>query len=363
MTAREPQAIGPFTYQQQPVTVVFGVNESERLVEHLDPLEPQRVLIVHGASGAALAERVAAALGARAAGAFTDLAQHVPCGGADRAVSQAIAGGVDTVVAIGGGSAIGYAKVIALRTAARIAAVPTTYAGSEMTPIWGLTQGGVKKTGRAQAVMPKVVVYDPLMTLTLSGTASAASGMNAIAHAVDAMYAPRMSPLVASIGTESIAILAAALPAVTRRIDDLEARTQAFYGAHLAALVLGVSGMALHHRICHVLGGRYGLPHAQTHAVILPYAVAYNERDAPAVSAQVAAALGGSSAPTAVWELTRRLQLPAGLEEIGMRAGDLEDAAAAIVASPVTNPAPVTYTGVLTLLHAAFTGAPPSAAG
>jgi maleylacetate reductase len=358
-----PQAIGPFTYQQQAMTVVFGVNESERLVEHLEPLEPQRVLIVHGSSGAALADRVVAVLGARAAGAFTDLAQHVPAGGAERAVSQAIAAGVDTVVAIGGGSAIGYAKVIALRTGARIAAVPTTYAGSEMTPIWGLTQDGVKKTGRAQAVMPRVVVYDPLMTLTLSATASAASGMNAIAHAVDAMYAPRMSPLVATIGTQAIAVLAAALPAVTRRVDDLEARTEACYGAHLAALVLSISGMALHHRICHVLGGRFGLPHAQTHAVVLPYAVAYNERDAPVVSAQVAAALDASGAASALWELRRRLQLPAALEELGMRADDLEDAAAAIVASPVNNPAPVTYTGVLTLLHAAFTGAPPSASG
>ena len=354
-------AIGRFVVRQHPVTIVFGDGEQERLVEHLDTaLDPHRVVIVHGVSGAGIAQRLAIELGQRCVGAFGEVAQHVPAELAARAISRVTAADADTVVAIGGGSAIGLAKVIALRTGAVIAAVPTTYAGSEMTPVWGLTESARKSTGQDTRVMPRLVVYDAALTLTLSPRTSAASGFNALAHAVDGMYAGHTSPLIRTIALEAIERLAAALPAVVRDPADLGAREQALYGAHLAATVLGTAGMALHHRICHVLGGMYSLPHAETHAVVLPYAVAYNEASAASVNARIARALGGTDAAGMLWQLARRLQLPASLAELGMQADDLGGVAEAAAATPVANPATVTRAGIERVLRAAHAGKQPA---
>jgi maleylacetate reductase len=353
--------IGAFVHRQETVTIVFGVGEHRRLAAHVEGLKPRRILLIHGASGAALADRLKVALSPRTVATFGDVLQHVPATHAQRAVKAAQDARADTVVAIGGGSAIGYAKVIALQTGARIVAVPTTYAGSEMTPIWGITEERRKATGHDPLAMPTLVVYDPELTLTLSATASAASGLNAIAHAVDAMYAPHTSPLVTTMSVQAIELLAAALRAIVRDPADINARTQASYGAHLAALALGTTGMALHHRICHVLGGRYGLAHAETHAVILPHAAAYNQAAAAAVNAQIATALGAPAAAAGLWDLNRTLGLPQGLADLGMRGDDLEDAAATIAAQPGFNPAPVTRDGVVTLLRAAHAGQPPHA--
>ena len=228
-----------------------------------------------------------------------------------------------------------------------------------MTPVWGLTAEGRKSTGRDPAVMPRLVVYDPLLTLSLPARAGAASGTNAMAHAVDAMYAADASPLVATMALEALGALADALPATAVRPHDVEARTRALFGAHLAGLVLGTTAMALHHRICHVLGGRYGLSHAETHAVVLPHSVAYNQRDAARVNGRIAAALHGPDAATAIWDLERSLDLPASLAELGLRAEDVEPAAAAVAADPVSNPAPVTEAAIARLLEEALEGSPP----
>ena len=354
-------AIPPFRYRQERAVVVFGAGASDHLAEHVDELHPQRVLVVHGATGARVARRLRAEFGTERAAMFGDIAEHVPVERAERAVALARTFAADTVVAIGGGSAIGFAKIVARETAAQIAAVPTTYSGSEMTPVWGATAEGRKSTGRDEAVMPRLVVYDPLLTLSLPKRASAASGMNAIAHAVDGLYAADASPLVASIAVQALTALADALPAIAVRLDDVEARTQACYGAHLAGLVLGSTGMALHHRMCHVLGGRYALPHAETHAVLLPHSVAFNETAAPSTNARIAAAVGGTIAATAVWDLERRLDLPASLAELGLRARDIAAAAGDVVATPVSNPARVTEQGVAKLLEDALEGRPPGA--
>jgi maleylacetate reductase len=352
--------IDHFVHEQGAVTVFFGAGEAGRLPERIELLEPSRILVVHGGSGAALAATLRATLAARVVGTFDGVVQHVPAESAERALTQAIESHADTVVAIGGGSAIGYAKHIARHTGARVAAVPTTYAGSEMTPIWGVTQDGRKATGRDPGVAPRLVVYDPELTLTLPVSAGSSSGMNAIAHAVDAMYARDASPLVTTMAVQAVELLAHALPAIVRAPRDMTARTEASYGAHLAAMALAATGMALHHRVCHVLGGTYGLPHAETHAVVLPYAVAYNESAAEEASARVAAALGGTRAATSLWELRRLLDLPAGLAELGMRQEDLEAAATDIAGSAGYNPAPVTRDGVLRLLRDAYEGRAPA---
>ena len=341
--------------------MVFGAGSSDRFAEHLEHLAPARILVIHGVTGATLGARMAAAFGPQRARAFTEVAQHVPAERADAAVALARAFAADTVVAIGGGSAVGFAKIVARDTGARIAAVPTTYSGSEMTPIWGVTADGVKTTGRDLRVMPRLVVYDPLLTLTLPVRSSAASGMNAMAHAVDVMYATGASPLVTSMSLEALSILARALRRIAVQPEDVAARTDAAYGAHLAGLALGTTPMALHHRICHVLGGRLGLPHAETHAVVLPYAVAYNRLAAEAADARIAAAIGGSPAAVALWDLGRELRLPQSLAELGLEPGDVDGSADDIVATSVRNPAAVTRDGVVRLLQDALAGNPPSA--
>lgn len=352
-------AIPPFRYRQEEVSVVFGAATSDRLAEHLEQLHPLRVLIVHGATGAARANELRSALGAERATSFSDIVEHVPADRAEQAVATARAFAADTVVAIGGGSAIGFAKIVGRETGARIAAVPTTYSGSEMNPVWGITSGDRKSTGRDPAVMPRLVVYDPLLTVSLPARASAASGMNAMAHAVDAMYVPDVSPLVTTMAVQAITLLAAALPAIVARPHDIHARTQACYAAHVAGLVLSTAGTALHHRMCHVLGGRYRLPHAETHAVLLPHSAAFNESVAADTNARIAAALRGPTAATALWNLERALELPASLAELGLRAADIEAAASDIAANPVPNPAPVTRAGVARLLEDALGGRPP----
>ena len=348
-----------FRYEQEATRVVFGAGTSDRLAEHVEGLHPRRLLIVHGTTGAHLAGRLRQAFGAERAWTFSDIAEHVPAERAERAIATARTVEADTVVAIGGGSAIGFAKIIARATSAQIAAVPTTYSGSEMNPVWGITSGDRKSTGRDPAVMPRLVVYDPLLTLSLPARASAASGMNAMAHAVDAMYIADVSPLVTTIAAQAITLLGDSLPLVVSHPHDLDVRTQALYGAHLAGLVLSMSGTALHHRMCHVLGGRYALPHAETHAVLLPHSIAFNESAAPAANARIAAALGGTVAAAAVWDLERHVGLPASLAELGLRARDIPAVAGDVAASPVSNPAPVTEQGVAQLLEDALEGRPP----
>ena len=352
-------AIRSFRYEQPATSVVFGVGMSDRLAEHVEGLHARQVLIVHGTTGAALAGHLQNAFGIERASTFSDIAEHVPEERAERAIAAARTVEADTVVAIGGGSAIGFAKIIARETGAQIVAVPTTYSGSEMNPVWGITSGNRKSTGRDPAVMPRLVVYDPLLTLSLPARASAASGMNALAHAVDAMYVTDVSPLVRTIAARAITALATSLPLVVARPDDIDARTQALYGAHLAGLVLSTAGTALHHRMCHVLGGRYRLPHAETHAVLLPHSVAFNEAAAESANAGIAAAMHASSAAIAIWDLQRVLNLPATLAELGLRSDDIEAAASDITATPVSNPAPVTEQGVTQLLEDALEGRPP----
>ncbi|MBK3580547.1 maleylacetate reductase [Streptomyces sp. MBT65] len=319
----------------------------------------RRVLVLSGARGAATAQAVADSLGELCVGVHAEARMHVPVEVADRAVELARTLGADGCVAVGGGSAIGLGKAIALRTGLPLIAVPSTYSGSEMTPVWGLTEHGAKRTGRDPAVLPRSVVYDPELTLDLPVPLSVTSGVNAIAHAVEALYAPDTSPLVAMMAEEGLGALADALPELAAEPGSLEARSRALYGAWLCGTCLGATTMGLHHKLCHVLGGTFGLPHAETHTVVLPYTLAYNAPAAPEAAAAVARALDAEEAPRALWNLARRLDAPRSLAELGLNEGDLATAAAQAVSQAYANPRPVTEDGVLTLLRAAYEGTPP----
>lgn len=345
-----------FTFDALPTRVVFGAGCFAQLAAELDRLEAKHVLLVGTRGRARLLQRANELLGDRIAATFDEAVVHVPAEVAERARSVAGSADADCIVAIGGGSAIGVAKAVAFTTSLPIVAVPTTYSGSEVTPIWGETQDGVKQTARDSRVQPRTVIYDPELTLNLPVPVSAASGMNAIAHCVEAMYAPDANPVTTLMAEEGIRSLASSLPSVVDAPDDIDARTKALYGAWLGGTVLGAVQMGLHHKLCHTLGGSFDLPHAETHAVLLPYTAEYNAPAAVDAMSRVSRALGVSEAPAGLFELGRRLRTPRSLAELGMREEDLDRAATIAVERPYPNPAPVTRAGVLSILRKAFEG-------
>jgi maleylacetate reductase len=350
-----------FVYSASPVRVVFGAGTLARLAEELDRLGAKRALLLSTPGRAADARRLARSLGARVAGTYDKAAMHVPLALAEDARRAAREAGADCCIAFGGGSTTGLAKAIALTEALPIVAVPTTYSGSEMTPVYGLTEGGLKKTGRDARVLPKTVIYDPELTLGLPPATSAASGMNAIAHCVEALYAHDGNPIVSLMAEEGIRALVAALPVLVRDTRNLEARSEALYGAWLAGAVLGQASVGLHHKLCHTLGGSFNLPHAETHSILLPHSARYNRDAAPEAMARAARALGASDAPGALYDLELKLNLEMRLSAIGLRETDLERAAGIACASPYPNPRPVERAGVLALLRAAYEGRRPEA--
>ncbi|MET7686896.1 maleylacetate reductase [Streptomyces sp. NPDC005483] len=351
---------GDFTYESRPVRVVFrpgaAVSATPGEAEHLGL---RRLLVVCGSRGEAVARAVAEALGDSCAGLHAEARMHVPVEDADRAVAVAREAGADGVVAVGGGSSIGLGKAIALRTGLPLIAVPSTYSGSEMTPVWGLTEGGSKRTGRDPKVQPRSVVYDPELTLSLPVPLTVTSGVNALAHAVEALYAPDTSPLIALMAEEGVRAMTEALPRLAGDPADVEARGQALYAAWLCGSCLGSTTMGLHHKLCHALGGTYGLPHAETHTVVLPYALAYNAPEIPGALTVLKRALGTDDPPHALWELAGRLGAPRSLAALGLQETDLAEAAVQVAGQPYANPRPVTVDGVRAVLEAAFQGRRP----
>jgi len=348
-----------FTHTGLPVRVVFGAGVFEHLPREVAQLGVQRVLLLCTPGQRSTAARAAALLGASCVEIFEGAVMHVPIESARTATTAARAARADGLLALGGGSTTGLAKAIALETGLPIIAVPTTYAGSEMTPIYGLTEAGVKRTGRDLRVLPKTVLYDPQLSLELPARTSATSGMNAIAHAVEGLYAQDTNPVVALLAEAGIRALAQHLPAVIERPRDLSARSQCLYGAWLCGIVLGSVGMSLHHKLCHTLGGSCNLPHAETHSIVLPHAAAYNAGAAPLAMERVARALGVTEAPRGLFELAQRLGAPLALQRIGMRAEDLERAVDLATQAPYFNPRAVQRADIRNLLDDAFFGRAP----
>ncbi|GAA4718718.1 maleylacetate reductase [Phytohabitans rumicis] len=288
-----------------------------------------------------------------------EVVMHVPVDVAERARAAATAHDVDALVPVGGGSTTGLAKAIALTTGRPIVAVPTTYAGSEATNVWGLTDAGRKTTGSDGRVLPRAVVYDASLTLGLPVPMSVASGLNALAHCVDSLWAPRADPINAALAGEGIRALNARLPAVAADPTGLPGREQTLYGAYLAAVAFASADSGLHHKICHVLGGLFDLPHAQTHAVVLPHVLALNAPAAPEVEQRIAAAFAAHSASEGLAALRAALDAPIALRDYGMPRDGIASAVEAILAAtPPDNPVPVTPDNLTALLDAAWEGAP-----
>jgi alcohol dehydrogenase class IV len=316
-----------FRYQSLPSRVVFGNGSSRHdLVSEADSLGG-RVLLITTKRAEPLADELVAPLGERVVARFTDVREHVPQESADAARAAAAQSRAELLISIGGGSVVGTAKAVAVQARIPILAVPTTYAGSEMTPTWGVTETGRKRTARSADALPCSVVYDPALTVSLPVGVTAASGMNALAHCVGARYLPGTDPITGLIAEEGVRALFAGLPHAVSAPGDLSARADALYGAYLAGTCLAAVGPATQHRICHVLGGAYGLPHAQTHAVVLPYVAAMMDVDL--------SRLGISRAADSLRDLAVRIGAPTSLAEIGMLAADLDEAAGLLTAQGI----------------------------
>jgi len=350
-----------FVHDVPTARVVFGVGALSRVPDEIARLGSERVLLIGDRAAKAQADQLAAALGKRLAARIDDVVMHVPVEAAAAATALAAQHAVDLVVCLGGGSATGLAKAVAKETSLPVLAVPTTYAGSEMTPIWGVTEGHRKTTGRDPVVLPRVVVYDPALTVGLPVDVSAASGMNALAHCVEGMYASGGTPVTAVLAEDGIRALADALPRVVADPADVDARGDALYGAWLAGWVLGNSGMGIHHKVCHVLGGTYDMPHAETHSAVLPYATAFNAPYAPLPMSRAARALGGNDPAGRLWDLATAIGAPTSLAAVGFRLSDAAEAAAIVASAPPDNPRPVDAEAVRELLLAAYNGRRPEA--
>ncbi len=350
-----------FLYTAHAARIVFGVDSLRHLEREIDFLGARRALVLSTPEQRTIAEEISARLGSRSAGVYDKAVMHVPIETAEAARAVAKELKADCCVAVGGGSTIGLGKAIALTSDLPILAIPTTFAGSEMTPIYGITAQGQKKTGRDGRVLPKSVIYDPKLLATLPAKIAGPSGMNAMAHCAEALYAQDANPIASAMAEEGIRALARALPRVVREADDMEAKSDALYGAWLAGTCLGQVGMALHHKLCHTLGGSFNLPHAETHTIVLPHALAYNAGAAVEAMTRMAGALGAGDAPGGLYDLAASLGTPLALKDIGMREESLDRAADIATTHPYWNPRPIERAAIRRLLDDAFWGRRPSA--
>ena len=346
-----------FTYQALPMRVRFGVRAFDVITEELEHLGLKKVVVLCSPGRKELGQLLADALGASHLTTIPKAVMHVPQELAEDVIAEVENLGADGCLSIGGGSAIGLGKAVALELGLPTIAIPTTYAGSEMTTVWGSTAAGKKQTGRNEKVLPKSVIYDPSLSTGLPVDTSVTSGFNAIAHAVEALYAPDRSPIVSLMAEEGVRALTTALPAISVNPESLQARSDALYGAWLCGACLGSTTMSLHHKICHALGGTLNLPHAETHTVMLPHVLAFNQPVIPTAVGALSRALGGTKNPAKrLWELATKLGAPASLASLGMSYADIPRIARQVHEESYGNPREASLDDITRILFTAWTG-------
>jgi maleylacetate reductase len=340
-----------FVFSALPTRVVFGRGKMSDVAAEAKRLGMQRPLVIttHHQSDSGLAIiRLTGGV------AFAAAAMHTPTIVTDHALATFRSENCDGTIALGGGSSTGLGKAIAYRTDCPQLVIPTSYAGSEMTNILGETADGAKTTKRDAKIQPETVIYDPDLLGTLPAQFAATSGMNAIAHAVEGLYAVDGNPIISLMAEEGIRALSTALPKGQSALEE------ALYGASLCATVLGSVSMALHHKLCHVLGGSFNLPHAETHTVILPHATAYNAGGSPEAMLRIARALGSATAAGGLYDLAKKLGAPLTLKDLGMTEDGLDKAADIAAANPYANPTPINRNAIRALLSNAYSGQRPA---
>jgi alcohol dehydrogenase class IV len=354
-----------FTHATLPQRVTFAPGACAAAVaEEVAQLGSRRVMLIASDREALLADPIVAQLEETRLPVVLrheEVVMHVPVEVAERARTAALEAGADVIVTVGGGSTTGLGKAVAMAgspvAGVPIIAVPTTYAGSEATNVWGLTEGETKTTGVDDKVLPRSIVYDATLLTSLPADLAVASGLNALAHCVDSMWGPRVDPIDQALAGEGIRALAAGMPAVASGGGALSGIEQTLYGAYLAAVAFASAGSGMHHKICHVLGGMFNLPHAQTHAVVLPHVLAFNAPHAPEAEARIAAAFGSGSAVEGLARLRTAVDAPRALKDYGMPEDGIAKAVAPILAAvPGNNPARLTEENLTALLRAAWEG-------
>ncbi|MET4641147.1 maleylacetate reductase [Streptomyces atratus] len=358
---RRRKAMRNFVHTSHPSRVIFGTGTVGQVRDEVERLGCSRVLLLAGPAVAKAAARVRDVLGDLIAAEFDGAVMHTPVEVTERALDVLREHSADCLVAVGGGSTTGLAKALALRTDLPQLILPTTYAGSEVTPVLGETHDGRKVTQSSPAILPETVVYDVEFTRDLPVGMSVTSGVNALAHAVEALYSPQANPVIDGMALDAVGRIARALPALVAEPSDTAARADLLHAAWLAGTCLASVGMGLHHKLCHTLGGTFGLPHAETHTVILPHAMAYNAPAARDVMSRIAEALGVADAPSGVFDLIASVGGPTSLGGLGMAQADLPEVARLAVATPYPNPRELTYQGIESLLEDAWRGRRPAA--
>jgi len=349
-----------FNYQTSPAQVMFGPDGVSKVSEAAGNLGCERLLLLSTEQQSSTALKVAESVGDLCAGVHAHAVMHTPVNVTEEAMKVVTDLRVDGLLSVGGGSTIGLGKAIALRTDLPQIVLPTTYAGSEVTPILGQTENGVKTTLRSSKVLPEVVIYDPEMTYSLPTAMSITSGINAIAHAIEALYAQDKNPVSTMMAEEGAIALIDALPLIAKDQFNAQAREKAFFGSWLCGTVLGNVGMALHHKLCHTLGGLFDLPHAETHTVVLPHAVAYNEAQVAKLLMPIAKALNANSAGAGLFAFAQQLQAPMSLRELGMPEHGIDQAAEQAMANPYWNPRQLEHNEIRQLISNAYHGNAPA---
>lgn len=340
--------------------VRFGAGTLTELPAEVERLGGTRAALLSGPVLSGIAQQLGELLGPLAVTTFCKATMHTPVEVTEHALRRLREHDVDCLVAVGGGSAIGLSKALALRTGWPQVVLPTTYAGSEVTPVLGQTEGGQKHTLSSPDVLPESVIYDVKLTMALPVDLSITSGMNALAHAVEALYAPQADHLTDRMAMDAIARIACGLPSIASCPSDPGARAAVLFGACLAGSCLASVGMGLHHKLCHTLGGTFGLPHSATHTVLLPHVIAYNAPAAPEAIAKVAKTLAVADPAAGLYDLIERLHGPTSLRTLGMNEANLHKAAELATATSYPNPRSPTTEEVHELLRAAWAGDRPT---
>ncbi|CRG90176.1 hypothetical protein PISL3812_07219 [Talaromyces islandicus] len=349
-----------FEYNPNPGRVVFGSGTLQKLPEEISRLNLSAPLLLSTPQQIGQVEALKKVLNGKIAGIFSNATMHTPTDVTEKALQYAQEQGADSVISIGGGSTIGLGKAVSIRTGLPHICIPTTYAGSEMTPILGETANGVKKTRSDPKILPGTVIYDVDLTMTLPAAMSATSGVNAIAHAVEALYARNTNPIINILAIEGTKALASSLPEIVQDPYSQSARSKALYGAWLCGTCLGSVGMSIHHKLCHTLGGSFNLPHAETHTAVLPHAISYNAPKIPDAIQKLAEALPESNgdAVHGLNVLLSKLNVKRGLKDFGMKEEDIDKAADIAISNPYWNPREIERAPIRELIRRVWAGEP-----
>ncbi|KAI1926583.1 hypothetical protein LOZ65_002513 [Ophidiomyces ophidiicola] len=347
-----------FEYNASPARVVFGFGTIKQLPSEIARLKVSSPLLLSTPQQLQQADDLKRLLGGQVAGIFSEATMHTPMHITEKALKYASEQGADSVISIGGGSTIGLGKAISVNTGLPHICVPTTYAGSEMTPILGETADGVKKTRTDPRILPGTVIYDVDFTMSLPVGMSSTSGVNAIAHAVEALYARNGNPIIRLLAVEGVRSLATALPQIVKDPSSRDARSLALYGAWLCGMCLGSVGMSIHHKLCHALGGSFDLPHAETHTAVLPHAISYNAPLIPGPMKALADALPDSEgdAIRGLNVLLTKLPVKRALKDFGMKEEDIDKAADIAVSNPYWNPREIQREPIRELIRRVWAG-------